>query len=81
MMDDMMGNMLGPWGAMGFGGGGMFLFWVLFIVGIGLFVAWLNREQGADRSGKTALDILKERYAKGEIDKNEYDTKRKDLAP
>ena len=66
----------------------MIIFWVLIIWAI---VALVRRsgghsagccgghdtEHGSD--GK-ALDILKERYAKGEINKEEYEQKKKDLA-
>lgn len=66
---------------MGWFGGGimMLVFWVLLIV----FIVWLVREISGRNprsgSGSNALEILKERYAKGEIDKNEFEEKKKDL--
>lgn len=77
MMNMMSG--FGGTGMMGLGGGGMLAFWALVIVVIGLFIAWLNRKQNSASSSKTALDILKERYARGEIDKKEFETKKRDL--
>lgn len=58
-------------------GYGMGWFWiVLLIVVVGLV---LNLSGRREKEGKSAMDILKERYAKGEIDKEEFDRKRKDL--
>ena len=75
-------NNYGDWGAgsmMGWFGGGfmMFFFWALIII----FIVWVVREVGSknSKSGSNALDILKERYAKGEIDKKEFEEKKKDL--
>lgn len=63
------------WGGMGFG---MLLFWGLLIAGVVLLVknTWGNSGQNRE---KTALDLLKERYARGEIGREEFEQKKHDL--
>ncbi|OGG78515.1 hypothetical protein A3A36_00445 [Candidatus Kaiserbacteria bacterium RIFCSPLOWO2_01_FULL_52_12b] len=66
------------WGMGWFGGSiMMIIFWALFIA----LIVWVVREVGGkhSRSGSQAIDILKERYAKGEISKEEFESKKKDL--
>ncbi len=75
-----MGNGAG-WG-MGFGGVYMILFWVVIIVAIVMLVKWLAG--GLSRiddqpQEKSALDILKERYARGEIGKEKFEQKKRNL--
>jgi putative membrane protein len=70
----------------GFGehGWGMGWWWIIGLV-IVIAVIWMviksmNRNTGSTQShGKSALDILKERYASGEIDKEEFEKRKKDL--
>lgn len=66
----------------GFGWILMLLFWVLVIWGIVSLIrgsVGYDRTQNSGRNEKTAIDILKERYAKGEISKEEFEAKKKDL--
>lgn len=61
----------------------MILFWGIVIWGFIVFVKWVAGENGGARArnkeAKSAIEILRERYAKGEIDKSEFEDKKKDL--
>ena len=60
----------------------MLLWWVLIILGIVLLAKWLFRGsqgEGSHPPGKRALEILRERYARGEIDKKEFEERKRDL--
>ncbi len=66
----------------GFGGGFMWLIWILFIVA----VIWVIKSAaGAGRGGEppatreSALEILKARYARGEISAEEYQRMRREI--
>ncbi len=63
---------------MGWGGLGMVLVWVLPIFLIVLLVRYFAREREGKRE-PTALEILEARYARGEIDRDEYLERRADL--
>ncbi|CAC9606831.1 hypothetical protein [uncultured Gammaproteobacteria bacterium] len=66
-------------GMMGLGGGFMWIFWILLIVVIVWMVKESSENKSAFKPSKSALDILKERYAKGDIGKEEFEQKRSDL--
>jgi putative membrane protein len=77
------------WGV--FNGGWWFwphgpFFWLLMIALVVAAVIWLARTRGArtdstDRVERRSrgLDVLDERYARGEIGRDEYQAKRRDL--
>lgn len=72
---------MGDWGHMSWGYGGAFM-WLIFMVLIGVVIYFVVRgEKWMKRGGsdETALDILKKRYAKGEITKQEYEKIGKEL--
>lgn len=83
-----------PWGGMmgwGWGGGfgmgaGLLMSLVFFgvLVGAGVLLVRALWDQGGRTStqrasGDAGLDILRERYARGEIDRDEFETKKRDL--
>ena len=72
------------WGwhdSMMFGGGFMWILWVLLIAGVAWLAATLVASRGrrGDSTGPSATDIVKERYARGDIDRTEYEQKLHDL--
>ena len=78
-----MQGMMGDWGGWGMGIGGIFmiLFWALIIFGVVALVKWIffNGSSSTGTSGRNALDILKERYARGEINREQYEEMRRNL--
>lgn len=85
----MWANMMNGQGCAGMGAGmgigigmiSMAIFWILILA---LIVVLLGRMLGFGGRGdkkpqKTALDILRERYAAGEILREEYEQKKRDL--
>lgn len=75
--------MMGNWGMGWFGIIFMIIFWVLVVVGLVFLIKWLAQTsisgKAGEQRGSRAVEILKERYARGEIDKHEFESKKKDL--
>lgn len=58
------------------------LFWVLIIIGIILVITWaVSKSKGArgKPQEESVLDILKKRYARGEISREEFEEKKREL--
>ena len=71
----MMGLPYGGWGGLM-----MILWWGLVIAVVVMIAKWLmNQTEKPPHSGNNALDILKERYAKGEISQQEFTDKKRDI--
>ncbi len=78
---------MGPGGAMGMMGMGpvMILFWILLLFGMIMLISWIarlnqmDRQPPCDRREDEAVQVLRQRYARGEIDKTEFDARLFDL--
>jgi len=72
----------GPMMNYGFGYGGMFM-WIIFLIAIGLLIYFFVQSQKTrgqtPTENESHLDILKKRYAKGEINKEDFDRMKRDL--
>ncbi len=78
-INNMMNFGFGPFGT--FGWLFMLLWWALIIVGVVALVKWLaGQSGGAHGHEKSPLEILKVRYAKGEIDRKEFEERKKDVS-
>jgi putative membrane protein len=75
-------HMAGGWHMMPYGHGDIIM-WLLLIAVVVLLiylVSQLSRGKGGEKeSQETASDILKKRYAKGEINREEFERMRQDL--
>jgi putative membrane protein len=75
--------MMGYWDnwhfGMGFGWIFAVLFWVVILIGIAALVWWLFPKRGGLGSQDRPLDILKRRYARGELTREEYEQMRRDI--
>ena len=65
-----------------FGYSGMLI--PILIIGFFIWIIWIIlskniKQQDNGNQNKSAIDFLKERYAKGEIDKTEFDRIKKDI--
>jgi putative membrane protein len=77
------GGMMGP-GIYHFWGMGFFnlAFWILLLIGIVFFLRWLwqsTKKESPPANKNRALDILKERYARGEINREQFESMKKDI--
>jgi putative membrane protein len=71
------------WHGWGMGGGWLYMvfFWGLVIAAvIAVTIAITRKKDGGGPEGESAMEILKKRYAKGEISKEEYDALKKDIS-
>ncbi|MBD3315403.1 MAG: SHOCT domain-containing protein [Chitinivibrionales bacterium] len=76
------GHMMDRWHMTGWEGWLLIFFWLALLAVLIFILVRGNagRWPGSSQASPTALDILKKRYANGEISKHELEEKRKDIA-
>lgn len=62
------------------------IFWILVIIGVVLLIVWLvnqnktsTESKSQDEISDSAMEILKQRYAKGEISEDEFEEMKRKL--
>lgn len=74
------GMMHGWWGFSPWWGIGGMLFGLALLLALGVLALWAVREMASTKGeGSRAMEILKERYARGEITREQYEQMRRDL--
>jgi putative membrane protein len=64
----------------GFGMGFMSIFWVgIVILVVALIWPYVKKDRSQRNSGTSSLEILKQRYTRGQMSKEEYGEKKRDL--
>lgn len=66
-------------GSMFFGGGLMWILWIILIVVLVYVLKDIAGSRGKGSSEDEALEILRQRYARGEIDEQEYEQRKREL--
>jgi len=62
------------------GGGFMMIFWLIIIIaGIAILVKWLTEKSSSSTKEESALDILKKRYVRGAINKEQFERMKKEI--
>jgi len=77
MGNSMMGGTMGLWMVMAM------LSWIALVVGVVLLVVWAVRKLGTGggkAADESALDVLKKRYARGEISREEFEEKKQGIS-
>ncbi|MBI5072222.1 SHOCT domain-containing protein [Candidatus Woesearchaeota archaeon] len=80
---EIMDNMMGGGSMMGYDYGNYWywsIFWILFFIAVICFIVWIIYRFGIKNpASETPLNILKKRFAQGEITKKEFETMKKKL--
>ena len=94
MMNMMMGNNMMGSGGMGMMGSGMMgnypayygynslwnILWPIFLIGVIALIIWLvYKFAGKGKESETPISILQKRYAKGEINKKQFEEMKKEM--
>jgi putative membrane protein len=75
------GHHMGGWGGGFLGFGMMVLFWGALIAIAGLAFQWFGKDGFKGNGGKpSAFDVLRDRFARGEIDLEDFGARRKVLS-